>query len=193
MTQQLFKEYTDEDIQVQVLDAHLPLTTVLEGLLFVSEAAVAPSQIAKLLALDVSTIEAGLQALAQRYQTEQRGLHLLENKGKFQLTTLPAMAGLVETFLNLDANTRFSGPALETLAMIAYRQPLTRMQIEAVRGVDCAGVLRSLLQRGLVEEVGRLEIAGRPILYGITELFLQYFGLASLGELPPLATFEADT
>ena len=193
MTQQLFKEYTDEDIQVQVLDAHLPLTTVLEGLLFVSEAAVAPSQIAKLLALDVSTIEAGLQALAQRYQTEQRGLRLLENKGKFQLTTLPAMAGLVETFLNLDANTRFSGPALETLAMIAYRQPLTRMQIEAVRGVDCAGVLRSLLQRGLVEEVGRLEIAGRPILYGITELFLQYFGLASLGELPPLATFEADT
>ncbi|MDQ3250391.1 MAG: SMC-Scp complex subunit ScpB [Chloroflexota bacterium] len=193
MTQQLFKEYTDEDIQVQVLDAHLPLTTVLEGLLFVSEAAVAPSQIAKLLALDASTIEAGLQALAQRYQTEQRGLRLLENKGKFQLTTLPAMAGLVETFLNLDANTRFSGPALETLAMIAYRQPLTRMQIEAVRGVDCAGVLRSLLQRGLVEEVGRLEIAGRPILYGITELFLQYFGLASLGELPPLATFEADT
>jgi segregation and condensation protein B len=88
--------------------------------------------------------------------------------------------------LNLDATTRLSGPALEALAVIAYRQPVTRAQIEAVRGVDCSGVLRSLQQRGLIEEVGRLDAPGRPVLYAVTDLFMQHFGLLGLSELPPL-------
>jgi segregation and condensation protein B len=82
---------------------------------------------------------------------------------------------------------------LEALAVIAYRQPVTRAQVEAVRGVDCAGVLRSLAQRGLVEEVGRLDVPGRPILYGVTDLFMQHFGLTNLQELPPLEEPDADT
>ena len=97
---------------------------------------------------------------------------------------------LVEAFLNLDATTRLSGPALEALAVIAYRQPVTRAQIEAVRGVDCSGVLRSLQQRGLIEEVGRLDAPGRPVLYGVTDLFMQHFGLMGLSELPPLGQTE---
>ena len=85
---------------------------------------------------------------------------------------------------------RMPTPMMETLVVIAYRQPVTRAQIEGVRGVDCSGVLRSLIQRGLVEESGRLEVVGRPLLYSVTELFMQHFGLPNLGELPPLASSE---
>src|SRR5690606_8775124 len=86
-----------------------------------------------------------------------------------------------------------SAPALETLAIIAYRQPVTRVQIEAVRGVDSSAILRSLVQRGLIQESGRLEGAGRPILYSVTETFMQHFGLTALDELPTLEATEADT
>ena len=169
------------------------ITALLEGLLFVADAPMAASQFARALQLDIATVEAGLEALTQFYVTGNRGLRILEHNKKFQLVTAPAFAPLIEDFLHLDSSTRLSGPALETLAVIAYRQPVTRMQIEAVRGVDSASVLRSLLQRGLVEEVGRLELAGRPILYGVTDLFMQHFGITKLGELPVLETTEADT
>lgn len=169
------------------------ITALLEGLLFVTDAPMAASQFARALQLDIATVEAGLETLANSYVTGKRGLRLLEHNKKFQLVTVPAFAPLIEEFLHLDSSTRLSGPALETLAVIAYRQPVTRMQIEAVRGVDSASVLRSLLQRGLVEEVGRLELAGRPILYGVTDLFMQHFGITKLGELPVLETTEADT
>lgn len=169
------------------------ITALLEGLLFVADAPMAASQFARALQLDIATVEAGLEALTQFYVTGNRGLRILEHNKKFQLVTAPAFAPLIEDFLHLDSSTRLSGPALETLAVIAYRQPVTRMQIEAVRGVDSASVLRSLLQRGLVEEVGRLELAGRPILYGVTDLFMQHFGITKLGELPVLEPTEADT
>lgn len=169
------------------------ITALLEGLLFVADAPMAASQFARALQLDIATVEAGLEALTQFYVTGKRGLRILEHNKKFQLVTVPAFAPLIEEFLHLDSSTRLSGPALETLAVIAYRQPVTRMQIEAVRGVDSASVLRSLLQRGLVEEVGRLELAGRPILYGVTDLFMQHFGITKLGELPVLEPTEADT
>ena len=169
------------------------ITALLEGLLFVADAPMAANQFARVLQLDIATVEAGLEALTQFYVTGNRGLRILEHNKKFQLVTVPAFAPLIEDFLHLDSSTRLSGPALETLAVIAYRQPVTRMQIEAVRGVDSASVLRSLLQRGLVEEVGRLELAGRPILYGVTDLFMQHFGITKLGELPVLEPTEADT
>lgn len=169
------------------------ITALLEGLLFVADAPMAASQFARSLQLDIATVEAGLETLAHSYVAGNRGLRLLEHNKKFQLVTVPAFAPLIEDFLHLDSSTRLSGPALETLAVIAYRQPVTRMQIEAVRGVDSASVLRSLLQRGLVEEVGRLELAGRPILYGVTDLFMQHFGITKLGELPVLEPTEADT
>lgn len=116
----------------------------------------------------------------------------MERNGRFQLVTSPAAAALIETFLNLDMTAKLSAPALETLAVVAYRQPVTRAQVEAVRGVDCSGILRSLLQRGLIEEVDRLDAPGRPVLYGVTDLFMQHFGLTSLQELPPLETNETE-
>lgn len=173
-------------------DEEVALTTLLESLLFVAPEPVEPRQLAQTLDQPLEIIELGLAELADYYRRTLRGLRLQRFNNKVQLVTAPAAAPFIEAFLNLDNSTRLSSPALETLAVIAYRQPVTRAQIEAVRGVDCAGVLRSLVQRGLVAEVGRLEGAGRPILYGVTELFMQHFGLVEMGELPPLEETEAD-
>lgn len=170
----------------------LTLSGLLESLLFVAAEPVDPHHLARSLALSLEQIEQGLAQLAADLQRSGRGLRLQRFNGRVQLVTAPAAAGYIETFLNLDTTTRLSGPALETLAVIAYRQPVTRAQIEAVRGVDCAGVLRSLVQRGLVAEVGRLESVGRPILYSVTELFMQHFGLEAMEQLPPLEETEAD-
>jgi segregation and condensation protein B len=168
------------------------LSIVLESVLFVASEPVTPAQLARSLQVSEAEVQAGLAALADHYRSSGRGLQLQQLHGKVQLVTAPAVATYVEAFLNLDATARLSGPALETLAVVAYRQPVTRAQVEAIRGVDCAGVLRSLVQRGLIAEVGRLESVGRPILYGVTELFMQHFGLADLKDLPPLEENEAD-
>jgi segregation and condensation protein B len=173
-------------------DEGVALTTLLESLLFVAAEPVDPRQLAQTLDQPLEVIEMGLAELADYYQRTLRGLRLQRFNNKVQLVTTPAAAPFIEIFLNLDSSTRLSSPALETLAVIAYRQPVTRAQIEAVRGVDCAGVLRSLVQRGLVVEVGRMESMGRPILYGVTEQFMHHFGLVELGELPPLEESEAD-
>jgi segregation and condensation protein B len=178
-------EYTNDE-------EGIPLTTLLESLLFVAPEPVEPRQLAQTLAQPLDMIELGLAELADYYQRSLRGLRLQRFNDKVQLVTTPVAAPFIESFLNLDNSTRLSSPALETLAVIAYRQPVTRAQIEAVRGVDCAGVLRSLVQRGLVTEMGRMEGVGRPILYGVTEMFMQHFGLVEMGELPPLEEAEAD-
>lgn len=173
-------------------DGALRLDALLESLLFVAAEPVEPAHLAQALGREVAEVHAGLVALADFYQAQGRGLRVQHFDGKVQLVTAPAAAPLIERFLNVDSSARLSGPALEALAVIAYRQPVTRAQIEAVRGVDCAGVLRSLVQRGLVSEVGRAEGAGRPILYGVTDLFMQHFGLLALHDLPPLEETEAD-
>lgn len=170
----------------------LSLAAALESLLFVAEGPIEPAQLARVLGLDADAVSAGLLELEAYYRQHARGLRVQTRNGRFQLVTAPAAAALIENLLNLDTSTRLSGPALETLAVIAYRQPVTRAQIEAVRGVDCSGVLRSLLQRGLVEEVGRLDTPGRPVLYAITDLFMHHFGLTGLHELPPLATSDVE-
>ncbi len=103
-----------------------------------------------------------------------------------QLVSAPRLAGTVQRFLGLERTVRLSRAALETLAIVAYRQPVTRGDIEAIRGVDSSGVLQTLLARGLIEAVGRLETVGNPVQYGTTPEFLRFFGLSSLDELPPL-------
>ena len=170
----------------------MPLAAALESLLFVADKPVDATQLARALRIQPEAVEVGLAQLAAALLDNQRGLRLLEQGGHYRLVTRPDAAAAVEEFLNLDLSTRLSGPALETLAVVAYRQPATRAQIEAVRGVDCGGVLRTLVQRGLVEEIGRLEGLGRPIVYGITEQFMHHFGLTNLHELPPLPDADAE-
>lgn len=168
----------------------LALAAALESLLFVAEEPVEPAQLARVFGGEATQVEAALHVLEEEYRTQRRGLRIQVRSGRYQMVTAPEAAGLIEIFLNLDTSSKLSGPALETLAVVAYRQPVTRAQIEAVRGVDCSGVLRSLLQRGLIEEVGRMETPGRPVLYGVTDLFMRHFGLMGLHELPPLPNEE---
>ncbi len=171
------------------------LEASLEALLFVAAAPVTVAQLAEALEQKPADVEAGLRGLEQVY-AHNRGLSLQWHAGKVQLTTAPAFAGIVEKFLGLEATARLSRAALETLAIIAYRQPITRPGVDSIRGVNSDGVMKSLLSKGLVQEVGRSEGPGRPILYGTTAEFLQHFGLSSLTELPPfeqvVAAVEAE-
>ncbi len=162
----------------------LNVPAALEALLFVSAEPVAPLQLAQALVISLDAVEEGLERLEGALQGS--GLRLQRHGGRVQLTTAAEMAELIERFLGLEATARLSRAALETLAIVAYQQPVTRPYIDGVRGVSSDGVMRSLLGKGLVQEVGRAEGPGRPILYGTSPDFLQYFGLNSLAELPPL-------
>jgi len=161
-----------------------------ESLLFVATEAVAVSRLADVVGVSVEEMEAALRELEADY--ERRGFRLQRHKDMVQLVTAPETAPYVERFLGLEPSGKLSAAALETLGIIAYRQPVTRAQIEAIRGVSCDGVLRTLLNYGLIEECGRLEQAGRPILYATTLQFLQHFGLARCDELPPLDGIVGD-
>lgn len=161
------------------------LERMVEALLFVAEGPVSAQQLAQALQASEEEVAAALTRLRQA--SADRGIRLQEDKGRFQFVSAPEAAPSIERFLGLDLSARLSRAALETLAVVAYRQPVTRAQVEAIRGVDCDGVIRTLAAKGLIVEMGRLEQAGRPILFGTTPEFLQYFGLQSLGDLPPLS------
>lgn len=165
------------------------LEACLEALLFVAAAPVSILQLAEALGQKQLDVEAALHEL-EKFYGHGRGLSLQWHAGRVQLTTSPAVAPLVEKFLGLEATARLSRAALETLAIIAYRQPVTRPGIDGIRGVNSDGVLKSLLSKGLVQEVGRTEGPGRPILYGTSAEFLQHFGLTSLVELPAYDVVE---
>lgn len=162
----------------------LDLAAQVEALLFVADEAVTVQRLAEALQEDLATLEDALATLRERLAG--RGLRLQRKGDRVQLVTAPELAPLVERFLGLEHTDTLSPAALETLAIIAYRQPVTRAQIEAIRGVNSDAVLRTLLRHGLIQEVGRLEKAGRPILYGTTMEFMQVFGLEDLEDLPPL-------
>ena len=153
-------------------------------MLFVADGPIPLEQLARLLNISVPEVE---QALAEAAAwLAAGGLALQRHGNRVQAVTAPEMGPYVERFLGLDLANRLSPAALEVLAIIAYRQPITRAEIEAIRGVNSDGVLRTLSAKGLVAEVGRLEQAGRPILYGTTFEFLQYFGLHAVQDLPPM-------
>jgi segregation and condensation protein B len=153
-------------------------------LLFVADGPVEVARLQRALELDRAAVEEALKHLAASYQT--RGVRLQRKGDAVTLVSAPEAAPYVERFLGLGDSGRLSGPALETLAIVAYRQPVTRMQIEAIRGVGADYAIRTLLARTLIQEVGRLETVGRPVLFGTTFEFLQYFGLESLDQLPAL-------
>ncbi|GAB4451646.1 MAG: hypothetical protein OHK0041_14530 [Anaerolineales bacterium] len=171
-------------------ETDLPLAVKLEAILFVAAEPVSAAQLAAALDVAPSVIERGLNELDASLQT--RGLRLQRHAGRVQLTTAPQLAELIERFLGLEATSHLSRAALETLAIIAYQQPVTRPQIDAIRGVNSDSMLKSLLNKGLILESGRADGPGRPILYSTTPEFLQHFGLNSILELPPLAKAEEE-
>lgn len=162
----------------------LSLDARIEAILFVAPAPVSSQQLAEALAATPGEIEEALRLLDRALQNA-RGIRLQRHEGRYQLTTAPELAEEVERFLGLEATARLSRAALETLAIIAYRQPITRPGVDAIRGVNSDGVIKSLLSKGLIQEIGRTEGPGRPILYGSTQDFLSHFGINSLDDLPP--------
>lgn len=160
------------------------LTALLESVLFVASGPVSLQRLAKALETSPAVVQSLLDSLADQYAT--RGLRLQWSGSDVQLTTAPESSDVIERFLGLELTTRLSQAALEVLAIIAYMQPITRPQIDQIRGVNSDGSLRTLLSKGLIEEIGRQETPGRPILYGSTPDFLQHFGLNAVTELPEL-------
>ena len=163
------------------------LAALLEALLLVSSSPTTLDELARGAGVTVAAVDAALALLERR---PAAGWVVQRHAGKVQLATAPRFARYVRRFLNLDRETRLSGASLETLAIIAYQQPVTRAEIEAVRGVDCSGVLATLLHRDLIDQVGRLTSPGNPIQYGTTPDFLLHFGLRSLADLPPLGDVD---
>ena len=157
---------------------------IVEAILFVSGDPVRAEDLAHALDMTTSEMEEVLEGLADHLAFENRGLRLNRSGGEVYLSIRPEYAPYVENFLQPLQKQSLSQAVLETLSIIAYRQPVTKGDIEAVRGVKCDYSVQSLLNRGFIEEQGRRETLGRPILYGTTDKFLQHFGMETLADLP---------
>jgi len=181
-----------------------PLSRVLEALLFASDKPLSAAECVKHLkgAVEGAPEDAGVAALAKSkadevasalralgaaYEEEERGFRVVESGGGWKVVTAPDAAPWVRQLFPENRPVRLSPSALETLAIVAYRQPITRADIEAVRGVNVDGVTQTLLERGVIRIAGRADVPGRPLLYGTTEFFLEHFGLRSLDDLPNCA------
>ena len=165
--------------------------SAVEAGLFASGEPVAVQALIEMLGVTAREFEPVLQGLALRYD-EDRGVRLMRFDDSLQLCTRPQYMDLIEKVLQPVRKQTLTQAALETLAVVAYRQPVTRMEIEQIRGVQCDRAVATLLHHGLIAEVGRKESIGRPILYGTTEKFLQHFALTSLEALPRLAQVKVD-
>lgn len=161
---------------------------LLESLLFVASGPVSTARLGTALDISPANVRSLLADLTKSY--EERGLRLQWIGQSVQLTSAPEASEVVERFLGLEVTSRLSPAALEVLAIIAYMQPITRPSIDQVRGVNSDGALRTLLSKSLIEEQGRMDTPGRPILYGTTPEFLQHFGLSLIDEMPALADEE---
>ena len=181
-----------------------PLSRVLEALLFASDKPMSPAECVKHLkgAMEAAPenadavalakcrpdeVASALGELASAYEAEQRGFRLIESGAGWKVVTAPDAAPWVRQLFPENRPSRLSPSALETLAIVAYRQPITRADLEAVRGVNVDGVMQTLLERGVIRIAGRADVPGRPLLYGTTEFFLEHFALRSLDELPNCA------
>ena len=167
------------------------LVAVVEALLFVSAEPVTVTRLATVIgAVSKAEVEQALNSLQEQLAQDGRGIQLVKLAGGYRLVTKPDYAPWLKRLDKAKAAQKLSRSALESLAIIAYKQPLVRAEIEEIRGVETSGVLRTLLERKLVRIVGRKEVPGRPIMYGTTKFFLEHFGLQDITQLPPLREFK---
>jgi segregation and condensation protein B len=163
------------------------LEAKLEAILFASDEPLSVARLRSLLdGVEASEIREAVRRIGDHYRQTKRSFEVVEVAGGYQLVTCPEFADLIAKLYRGRRSARLSRAALETLAVIAYRQPVTRMEVEGVRGVDCDGVIHNLIDRELVKAAGRAKLPGNPILYRTTPQFLRYFGLTSLKELPAI-------
>ncbi|WP_027417256.1 SMC-Scp complex subunit ScpB [Aneurinibacillus terranovensis] len=169
------------------------LKAIVEGLLFVAgDQGIEVKQLAAVLSLDADEVIALMDEIKRDYIEQNRGLQIVEIAQAYHFTTRPEFAEYFEKLAQTPSHATLSQAALETLAIIAYKQPITRMEIEEIRGVKCEHAISTLSGKHLIRETGRAEAVGRPILYGTTKEFLEYFGLRSLDELPPAPEFPVE-
>ena len=167
------------------------LKGILEALLFVTAEPIPVTRFLALLgAVTKQDVDLALASLAQDYEQEGRGLQLAEVAGGYRIVTKAEFAPWLKRLEKVKSPSKLSRSALESLAIIAYKQPIVRAEVEQIRGVETSGVIRTLLERKLVRIVGRKEEPGRPIMYGTTKFFLEHFGLRDLSQLPPLREFK---
>lgn len=171
------------------------LRSAVEALLFVSKHPITIRSVRNALSDEVTMTDAEvatvMEDLRVQYLEEARGFRLVEIAGGYQLRTASEFAPCILKFFKEPREERLSQPALETLAIIAYRQPIVKAEIEAIRGVDVSGMLQKLIDRGLVSIAGRMEVPGRPFMYETTRLFLEHFGLKSVDDLPHISELRA--
>ncbi|HML31613.1 SMC-Scp complex subunit ScpB [Sporomusa sphaeroides] len=168
------------------------LQGAIEALLFASGQPLPAAKIAQILDIHVDHVHALIVEMTGIMVSEQRGLTIVEVAGGYQLCTKPSLVDIVSKLAELQ-DSKLSAAALETLAIVAFKQPVTKQEIESIRGVKADRVIATLLDRTLIKEVGRKEAVGRPILYGTTNEFLQCFGLNSLDDLPAIASLLPGT
>lgn len=172
---------------VQIKMNFAEIKSVIEGLLFVSgDEGLEVNQLMEILELDRETVIEVLEDMKLDFKREKRGIQIVEVAGSYQMTTLQEHAPYFERLAYSPSHSTLSQAALETLAIVAYKQPMTRAEMEEIRGVKCERAITTLTNKGLIKEVGRAERTGRAILYGTTREFLEYFGLKQLEDLPPL-------
>ncbi|MFH1578020.1 MAG: SMC-Scp complex subunit ScpB [Candidatus Omnitrophota bacterium] len=165
------------------------LKAVIEAILFVNEKPVLIEQIRNVFKdLDAAEIRKNIEALQADYLSSKGGMRIIEVAGGFRMVTALELGRYLKKFYQKPPE-RLSGPTLETLSIIAYKQPVIRMEMEAIRGVDVSGTVRNLINKGLVRAAGRRKAPGRPFVYVTTRQFLEYFGLRSLSELPKIKEF----
>lgn len=162
----------------------------MEAILFANGDPVSAERLAEVLELDVETVHRLAADLMSEWRSRDSGISMVKLDEQYQLCTRKEYADAVRRSLDIRRNTPLSQAAMEVLAIVAYNQPVTKAFIEQVRGVDCSAVVQGLVQKNLIEEKGRLELPGRPLLYGTTPVFLRCFGVSGLQELPPLPQQE---
>ena len=173
-------------------DTDIEARRAVEAILFLADEPIPATVLAQIVERSRQEIEGMLARMASRYEAGNGGIVLRNVAGGWRLMTHPAAASFLEQFVLSSRHSRLTKASLETLAVVAYKQPVSRHQVSSVRGVDSDGVIRALVERGLVEEVGRDDGPGRPLLYGTSALFLERLGLPSLADLPPVTPLLAD-
>lgn len=169
------------------------ITSAIESLLFVSGEPLAIKDLAKILECEIEYLSEVMKEMAEDYNNDKnRGLKLITLNGMYQLVTKTQNSQYIQKLLKKNTRQSLSQASLESLAIIAYKQPITRVEVDEIRGVKSDSAIQRLLEKGLIEETGRLEVPGRPILFGTTDEFLRHFALGDLNELPSIELFSTE-
>ncbi len=188
----VLKEINLTQIEMEEVSINNRLMSVIESLLFVSGEPLKIKEIANIIECDINFTNVLLKNMTNKYEEDDRGIKLIEIEGSYQLVTKKKNSEFIQKLLKTNVRQSLSQAALETLSIVVYKQPITRVDIDEIRGVKSDRAIQTLLEKELIKECGRLEVPGRPILYATTEEFLRHFGLENLSQMPSLESLLND-